>query len=323
MADNDKELMAFLSTEARDPAKPLLRVGGVVGNWRILSLLGGGGFGEVYRVEHTHVGIVCALKILKRDTENARTRFKREVTFVAGHSCVGVPRFYEVGEFHGGPYFVMEMLTPRELPTTDREIAVLLKTLCLIVAELHKEGFVHRDIKPANILYRGNGDVVLVDYGLIAKEDKSGGGRVLGNKLTRANVAVGTERFAAPEQFSGSPIDCHADIHALGVLIETCFHGQLPRRWRRIVCRATSSLPEQRYSSCNALSRAIAFRFVGEFAVVLLVIVSVALITLAIAFAAQASRLRDGVVPVGSSANSDNPVKGKNVSDAAEEWLVP
>ena len=194
---------------------------------------------------------------------------------------------------------------------------------CLIVSELHKEGFVHRDIKPANILYREKGDVVLVDYGLIAKEDKKDVGRVCGNMLTQANVAVGTERFAAPEQFSGNPIDCHADIHALGVLIETCFHGQLPRRWRRIVCRATSSLPEQRYSSCSALSRAIAFRFVGEFAAVLFVIVSVALMTLAFVFVAQTMRHKDGVGPGGSAENADDPVKGKNVSDAAAEWLVP
>ena len=318
MNDHDKELMAFLSTEAKDPANPLLRVGGIVGSWRILSFLGGGGFGEVYRVEHTCVGIVCALKILKRDTENARTRFKREVTFVAGHSSAGMPRFYEVGEFHGWPYVVMEMLTPRELPSTDREIAVLLKNLCLRVAELHREGFVHRDIKPANILYREKGDVVLVDYGLIAKEDKSDVGRVFGSKLTQANVAVGTERFAAPEQFSGHPIDYHADIHALGVLIETCFHGQLPRRWRRIVCRATSSLPEQRYSSCSALSRAIAFRFVGEFTIALLVIMSVMLITLAFA-----SRRKDGVESVGPAVNENNPIKGKNVSDVAAEWFMP
>lgn len=318
MADNDKELMTFLSTEAKDPAKPLLRVGGVVDNWRILSFLGGGGFGEVYRVEHTHVGIVCALKILKRDTENARTRFKREISFVAGHSCAGVPRFYEVGEFQGRPYFVMELLTPRELPSTDHEIAILLKNLCLIVSELHKEGFVHRDIKPANILYRDNGNVVLVDYGLIAIGDKSDAGCVPRSKLTQVNAAVGTERFAAPEQFWGNPIDCHADIHALGVLIDTCFHGQLSKRWRRIVCRATSSLPEQRYSSCSALSRAIAFRFVGEFTATLLVIMSVVLITLALA-----SRHKDGVESVGPAVNAGTPIKGKNVSDAAAEWFMP
>lgn len=325
MAETDRELETFLSTEAKDPAKPLLRAGDVVGSWRVLAFLGGGGFGEVYRVRHTLVGIVCALKILKRDTETARMRFKREVTYVAGHNRSGVPRFYETGTCRGRPYFVMEMLTPRELPSEGRAIAALLRELCQTVSELHREGLVHRDIKSENILYRENGTVVLFDYGLVAKERKRDVdvARSFGNELTRENVAVGTMRYAAPEQLSGTPIDRQADIHALGVLIDTCFQGRTPRRWRNIICRATSSLPERRYPSCEALSKAIAFRFLGESAIALLAVVSVATISFAIVFSCQIAHQNDEVLLADPAVKEDNTMRGKNVSDAAGEWLAP
>ena len=325
MTDDDKELVSFLSTKAKDPAEPLLRAGDFVGNWRVIAFLGGGGFGEVYRVIHALVGIVCALKVLNRDTETARLRFKREVSYVAMHSCEGVPRFYEMGMCRGRPYFVMEMLAPRELPSEDRAIAGLLKELCRIVSGLHREGFVHRDIKPENVLYRENGAVVLADYGLIAKGRGRdiNAARSFGNGPTQEIVAVGTIRYAAPEQLSGTPIDGQADIHALGVLIDTCFRGHAPRRWRNIVCRATSSLPERRYPSCRALSKAITFRYLEESTIALLVVASVAVIFSAIVVSGRIGHHNEEGALASPGANAGNSVRGKNVSDAADEWLAP
>ena len=322
MRDDIKDLADFLSMEAKDPAKPLFLVGAVVGSWRILSYLGGGGFGEVYRVEHTRVGITCALKVLRRETENARARFDREVSFVAGHGNSGTPRFYEVASFEGRPYFVMEELEPRELPSVDRDIAALMKSLCAILSELHKEGFVHRDIKPSNILYRENGEVVLVDYGLIKKGNKGEATRATRNELTKASVVVGTERYAAPEQLSGKAIDCHADIHALGVLIDACFCGHVPRRWQRIVCRATSSLAEQRYPSCDALSTAISLRFAGE---IVIVLATVLMIALAAVFMSKMDWHKgdNASEAFGAATNREHSVGRKNVSDAAGDWLLP
>lgn len=323
MNNDEKELLSFLSSEAKDPQIPIFQSGEIVGSWRVLSFLGGGGFGEVYRVEHICVGIICALKVLRRNTENSRTRFHREIQCVACHNSPGVPRFFEVCLTGLHPYYVMELLSPRELPSTDSGVACLLQRLCTILSVLHEEGWVHRDIKPSNVLYRDNGEVVLIDYGLIKRVRNDGSQIPVGDGLTRVNAAVGTERYAAPEQLSGSVIDLHADIHALGVLIDTCFQGDLPQRWKRIVCRATSSLPEQRYPNCRALSRAIALRFWGELVVIGGIMVVMVLLALIIIHFPSGRRERNVAGSCDSETNVSTSVKCRNVSDSAGDWLVP
>jgi len=207
--------------------------------------------------------------------------------------------------------------------STDSSAACLLRRLCAILSALHEEGWVHRDLKPSNVLYRDNGEVVLVDYGLIKCARNDGVSLRVKDGLTRVNAAVGTERYAAPEQLAGSQTDLHADIHAMGVLIDSCFRGKMPRRWKRIVCRATSSLPEQRYTNCKAFSRAIALRFVGELVVVGAIMATMAfLAVIAVVFSKDKPQMDVPEQRV-CETNGQTAVKCKNVSDSAGEWLTP
>ena len=316
--DSINELDRFLSEEAVDPAKPILPVGELVGSWRVCAYLGGGGFGEVYRVEHVKVGLVCAMKVLRRESRSSKERFFLEARVLADHPHSAMPRFYELGEVRGRPYIVMELLAPRELPKSDREVAKLLRQLCSVVSALHALNYVHRDVKPSNVLYRQSGEAVLVDYGLIKKSASSGESKVDRVALTRASVVVGTERYAAPEQLAGGLVDVSADIHALGVLSDACFQGNAPWRWNRLIRRATSSIPGQRFKSAKAFARAIAWRFVME-GVIILVSILVLIVAIMTPFAMRqrASVEVDDVV----TTNSAVSVRSGNASDSAGEWL--
>ena len=316
--DGINELKRFLSEEAVDPAKPILSVGETIGAWRVCAYLGGGGFGEVYRVEHIKVGLVCAMKILRRESHSSKERFSREAKVLADHPHSAMPHFYELGEVRGRPYIVMELLAPRELPKTDCDVAKLLRQLCGVVSALHDLDYVHRDIKPSNVLYRRNGEAVLVDYGLIKKSALSGEEKFDRVALTKANVAVGTERYAAPEQLAGGSVDVSADIHALGVLADACFQGKAPWRWNRLIRRATSSIPGQRFKSARVFERAIAWRFVMEGVIILASILVLIIVTMVPLVARQSEWVTAGD---GATTNSAVSVRLGNASDSAGEWL--
>ena len=317
-ADERNKLDRFLAEEAVDPAKPILAVGEKVGSWRICAYLGGGGFGEVYRVEHVKIGISCAMKLLRRKSHSSRERFSREAKVLAEHPHSAMPLFYEIGEEHGRPYIVMELLIPRELPKSDYGVALLLRQLCAVISSLHARGFVHRDVKPSNVLYRKSGEAVLVDYGLIKKSVSSDGCAT--DLLTKENVAVGTERYAAPEQLAGGAVDVSADIHALGVLVDTCFHGAASRRWNRIIRRATSSIPKQRYKSAKDFCTAVRWRFLPEIAEGMALVILVGVCAMMFAGLPQDRTRRKGGIVV----TNDLPVvHSASASDAAAEWLFP
>lgn len=311
-----KNLSRFLSDEASDPAAPLLHAGDVVGSWKVTAYLGGGGFGEVYRVEHMAVDLVCALKYLKRDTPASRERFLREANILAQHLATSIPLFYELGEFAGRPYIVMELLEPRELPSKDSTIASLLLQLSDCVVALHAHGYVHRDIKPANVLYRRDGSAVLVDFGLVKQLQSHDVRELKSVGLTKESVAAGTEKYAAPEQMMGGGVSVEADIHALGVLADTCFKGNPPSRWNRIIRQATSSLPKQRYASCSSLKRAIQRRFLVEASFMFW---GLFLLTISLLATYMASSFAQRTEP--PAVNAVKEIQPKNVSDSAGEWL--
>ena len=259
------EIAGILSAHDRMSTGASFQEGTVFGNWRVTAFIGKGGSGEVYRAVHVSLGTPAAVKVLVRDEPRARARFVREASLLSELKSASFPQFYEYGEANGFFYLVMELLEPGDLPTGDREVARFLRQVCDAVAELHARGIVHRDIKPSNILWRiGRARTpaapqldavpVLADLGLakdIATPD-------IGNPTSDITVGgVGTPGYGAPEQMERGDASVASDIHALGVLADRCFDGNPPRTWRRIIERATSSIPERRYQSVAALVKAI------------------------------------------------------------------
>lgn len=307
------ELNGFLATYEDPGTQQLFAEGDNIGEWKVTGLLGRGGNAEVYRVvrtpgtsrtigtgsaagtdgrgrspsapqpqhnENTVEETVGALKILHRIEDASKTRFRQEVTLLSAHQGPHLAKLHASGETNGRPYLITELLEPVDLPETEKEVSDYLLAVCEAVAALHRAGLIHRDIKPSNIMRRANGELVLIDLGLVKDVAKSSEPEKDVSIVSSRVVAVGTPRFAAPEQMSGGAITPAADIHALGRLADMAFHSNPPRCWLPIIRRATSSIPEQRYATVEDMAKAIRRRHRPRYLLAASIVTVVALTTL-------------------------------------------
>ncbi len=269
MPDADA-LNDFLAGHGPIPSDASLAPGTTISCWRIVAFLGRGGTAEVYRAVHeSRSQQAVAIKILVRGDGSRLERFRREADLLSDLKSPALPRIYGSGEVDGRPYMAMELLEPYELPSGDRDVARFMTSVAEGVKSLHDRGVVHRDLKPQNIMRRRDGSPVIIDLGLAKRiSDPVAGASValtnargvLKNTLSIVDgrqVGLGTPQYAAPEQFIGGEVTPAVDMHALGKLADECFGGNPPRTWRRIIERATSSIPERRYPSVAAFIRAI------------------------------------------------------------------
>ena len=261
---SERRLNDFLAAHEPVEICTAFNAGEMFGDWRVTAFLGRGGSGEVYRVVHATLGFAAALKVCVKPPERddacdaaVCVRFRREAELLAKNEHASFPRFMGFGERDGRPWYVMELLEHRPLPTVEKEIARFLLAVASGVQYLHSLGLVHRDIKPANILWRDS-EPVLVDLGLV--KDTSAERGHSGDTLSIVDgkaIGVGTPRYAAPEQLSGDEVSPATDVYALGMLANECFGDTPPRRWRRIIQRATAAVPVQRYATADSFIRAV------------------------------------------------------------------
>ena len=236
-----------------------LAAGTRVGDYRIVALLGRGGFADVYRARGEN-GETVAIKMLHKLDDKSRARFVRESEILSQIRHRNIPRLLSFGSCGDRPYMVTELLTECELPCTDRKIAKFLKQIMSAAEELHRHGFIHRDIKPANILSRADGTPVLIDFGLAAPISAAAREKEALSVEEGRRIAVGTFGYSAPEQFNGFAAGRAADVHAIGALIDTCYKGKMPRCWRRIYLVSIASNPKSRYQTVQELRRAVTMR---------------------------------------------------------------
>lgn len=228
-----------------------------VGDYRVRGLLGRGGSAEVYCAEHVLLGHAVAIKMLHRDTPEARRRFEREATLLTKVKHPGFAQFQGYGEFEGRPFIVMERLIAHSLPRDDRAVAAFLIKVLDALEALHRLGFVHRDVKPGNVLKRANGEPVLVDLGLACPMAAAARMRNRLSVVDGRPVGVGTPGYAAPEQMAGGDVTAATDVHGVGMLANECFGGKPPRCWRAIIDRATNSRPARRFQTVAQMAEAI------------------------------------------------------------------
>ena len=237
----------------------VLPSGTAIGGYRIVAHLGSGGFADVYRAQDAH-GAAVAIKILHRLDDKSRARFEREAEILSQIRHENMPCLLSFGSCGDRPYMVTELLKGYDLPKGDWTVAAFLMQIISATEELHRHGYVHRDIKPANILARKDGTPVLIDFGLAcpisAEEREKEALSVEGG----VPVAVGTVGYSAPEQFNGTGAGPEADVHAIGMLIDSCLGDNMPKCWRRIYLSATASNPKSRYQNMADLRKAISRR---------------------------------------------------------------
>ena len=223
------------STHAPDPLIGLV----VAERYRILDLLGRGGMGVVYRVEHVRIGKLLAMKLLagelSRNPEAVR-RFKHEAQTASRLSSPNTVQVFDFGVADGLTYLVMELVSGEDLGSLLRlEEIVEPHRLCRIVlqianalGEAHQHGIVHRDVKPENIMLvkgkEGHEIAKVFDFGLAKLRE----GLVEGPAMTTPGLIMGTPYFMAPEQVRGEVVDHRADIYALGAVMYRALTGRYP-----------------------------------------------------------------------------------------------
>jgi eukaryotic-like serine/threonine-protein kinase len=209
-----------------------------LGPYEILSLLGAGGMGEVYRARDTRLGRDVALKILPesfaREPDRLR-RFEQEARAVAALNHPNILAIHDIGQQDGTPFLVSELLEGESLRTSlDYGALPKRKTIDYGVqiahglAAAHDKGIVHRDLKPENIYVTRDGRVKILDFGLakLAQGPSPDSDEVtLGSSHTAAGVVIGTASYMAPEQVRGEAADSRADIFAFGAVLYEMLSG--------------------------------------------------------------------------------------------------
>jgi len=207
-------------------------IGQTISHYKILSKLGEGGMGVVYKAEDTKLHRFVALKFLSPSMtdDEARKRFIHEAQAASSLEHPNICSIHEIDETPDGHMFIVmpcyegESLAEKieRSPLKLGETLEVATQVASGLARAHEKGIIHRDIKPGNILVTNDGLAKIVDFGLAKL-----GGRT---KLTRTGMAPGTVAYMSPEQLRGGDVDQRTDIWALGVVLYEMITGETPFR---------------------------------------------------------------------------------------------
>jgi tetratricopeptide (TPR) repeat protein len=257
----------------------------------IVSELGKGGMGRVYKARDLDLGEMVAIKTLLTAAEgNAgadEERLLREVQICRRVSHPNVVRVFDLGHFDGGIFITMEMLegqtldeliSPFESLPLSR-IRFFLSEIAAGLQEAHALGIVHRDLKPSNVMVMAR-RLKILDFGIAHM-------RGFDTRLTKTGLAFGSPMYMSPEQLKGEPLDGRSDLYALGILAYAMIAGRepfldenpailalrhmqdpppdvlqfrpdLPAPWVELLCRLLAKKPEDRYASTQELIETLA-----------------------------------------------------------------
>ena len=203
----------------------------IANRYEVFKHIGQGGMADVFLAMDTILNREVAIKILRSELYAdpvSVVRFEREAQAATTLSHPNIVEIYDVGEYKGHRYIVMEYVPGRTLKQVIRsrgslepdEAIDIEKQLVSAVSEAHHKGIIHRDIKPQNIIVKSDGSIKILDFGIaIAK----------GNiQVTQANNVMGSVHYLAPELAKGKPASVQSDIYALGIVLFEMLSGDVP-----------------------------------------------------------------------------------------------
>ena len=213
------------------------RIGSRLGAYEILSLLGAGGMGEVYRARDTTLGREVAVKLLPRELAAdpaRRSRLEREARLLASLNHPGIATLHGLEEADGQRFLVMELVPGQTLaerlhrgPLPIPEALAVGRQMAEALETAHEKGVIHRDLKPANVTLTPDGRVKILDFGLAkALEGTDEAAAAPGEGATREGTVLGTPSYMSPEQARGQSVDRRTDIWAFGCCLYESLGGR-------------------------------------------------------------------------------------------------
>jgi eukaryotic-like serine/threonine-protein kinase len=202
--------------------------------YEVLSLLGEGGMGAVYKARDVELGRMVALKVIRPDLARNRAildRFKQELILATQVTHRNVVRIYDLGEAEGIKFITMEYVEGEDLAAVihqraklpPRQAVNIIEQVCRALEAAHSVGVIHRDLKPQNImLEKGTGRLLVMDFGLAKTLE--------GDRMTQTGAMVGTMEYMSPEQALAGNLDQRSDIFSLGLIFYELLTGQTPFR---------------------------------------------------------------------------------------------
>jgi eukaryotic-like serine/threonine-protein kinase len=218
-----------------------------LGPYEIVSLLGAGGMGEVYRARDSRLRREVAIKVLPRalslDSDRMR-RFEQEALATAALNHPNILAVFDIGASEGSPYVVSELLEGETLRERLRSGSIAVRKaldyalqIAHGLAAAHEKGIIHRDLKPENLFITKDGRVKILDFGLAKLTQADTGSHTsmpTATHGTEAGVVMGTAGYMSPEQVRGMALDPRSDIFSFGAILyemlsgKRAFHGDTP-----------------------------------------------------------------------------------------------
>ncbi len=201
-----------------------------IGKYDVLGVIGRGGMGVVYQARDPHLDRRVAIKMITgafSENSDMLKRFFREAQSLGSLQHPNIVTVFDLGDFEGHPYFVMEFLEGEGLDSVlsagrslnlMEKISIVIQ-VCQGLGYAHRRGVVHRDIKPANIMISKDGGVKIFDFGIAHAGQAN---------VTRTGEILGTLRYMAPEQVNSKAVDSRTDIFATGVVLYQLITDHLP-----------------------------------------------------------------------------------------------
>ncbi len=242
-----------------------LASGAKLGPYEVVSPLGAGGMGEVYRARDTRLDREVAIKVLPSHlSENPefRARFEREAKTISGLQHPNICVLYDVGRQDGVDFLVMEYLDGETLAARLARKPLLPDETLRIGIEVadaldkaHRSGIVHRDLKPGNVMLTKGGTTKLLDFGLAKLQSIASGAQSaapafsaaatvasMASPVTVAGTVVGTMQYMSPEQIQGKEADARSDIFAFGAMLYEMATGKRPFEGKSQISLASAIL---------------------------------------------------------------------------------